>query len=78
MVGEKMKKCCFTCRNRHFGFPLDTSWGACDYTCVIEEDGTAMFLLCTHGMTPLEVAQKLRRMGTQCVRWKNVESDKTA
>ena len=65
--GAVQGKCCLTCEHLKFGFPSDRV-DACDYVCEI--DGTAIFLLCTHGLTDEEVQEKLRKKGRNCPLWK--------
>ena len=74
---KEKQKSCWNCQQLRFGGFLDT-FDACDYMCEYEiknENGKIVGdrrsrLFCTHGLTPKQVTQKLRKMGTQCERWK--------
>ena len=64
-----VRKTCFNCGSRRFGWKDDTSWDSCDEVCQIGDVGTLLF--CIHGMTPKQVTAKLRRH--TCEKWSEMK-----
>ena len=68
----KARECgCLSCKHQRLGFPSDTSWDACDYTC--NEGGFSYKMFCSHGMTTKQIRKKLKEYKPNCKKWEPSE-----